>query len=157
MSWEWLTLRWPDAVWHIIPGLLIYQILGTIRHELAHALAFRLCGWKLTGVYVLPHWHGGGFYWGRCTAELQGGAKHSVHISLAPYEVGALSAALWFAVMKWLPPPWAASDRLSWNLWAAFTAMFLISPVVDFLYNLGKMLFAKRGDIYKAVQYWETH
>lgn len=158
MSWlDWMTLRWPDVLWHIIPGLVIYQIIGTIRHELAHALAYKLCGWKITGIYVLPHKHNDTFYWGRITAELQGGAKHSVHLYMAPYEIALLSVLGWFAVANWLPPPWVANEQLAWNLWAMVTAQFLISPIVDTAYNLWKYIRRNSGDFRQAITYWETH
>jgi hypothetical protein len=154
---EWLTLRWPDAGWHLIPGLLIYQLLGTIRHELAHAIAYALCGWKVTEVLLLPHWYRNKFYWGRYTAEVQGGAKQSIHLHLAPYEACALALGIWFAVARWLPPPWVADERLAWNLWAAFTALFLISPIIDTLYNLLKLVLWKRGDFWRAMTYMDRY
>ncbi|HSN72855.1 MAG TPA: hypothetical protein VLT59_15165 [Steroidobacteraceae bacterium] len=160
MSWEYLdymTLRWPDTIWHIIPGLIIYQILGTARHELAHALAFKLYGWKVTRLFITPHIYQGSFYWGRCMAEVQGGARHSSHIHLAPYEACALSLLCWGVVARTWPPPWTLNDRLAWNLWAAFTAMFLISPVVDTVYNLWNCLRHKRGDFWRAAQLWDKY
>lgn len=158
MSWcELFMVKWPDALWHIIPGLAVYQILGTVRHELAHAVACWLAGYKVTLVRVLPHMYRDKFYWGRIAFEPQGGARYSIHMHLAPYEVGAVAVAIWFAVVRFAPPPWVADERMAWHLWAMFTLMFLISPIVDFLYNLGKMIFAKRGDLYKAVRFWETH
>ena len=158
MSWyDLFMIRWPDILWHIVPGLLVYQILGTIRHELAHAVAAWAAGYKVTLVRVMPHTFRGRFYWGRVMYEPQGGAMQSIHLYLAPYEVGALSIAGWFALVYWLPPPWIANALGAWHLWTTATIMLLISPVVDFLYNLGKAVFAKRGDIYKAIRFWETH
>jgi hypothetical protein len=158
MNWaELFALRWPDILWHIIPGLLIYQILGTTRHEVAHAIAFVLSGYKLVELHVLPHRYKDEFYWGRCVAEPQGGAKHNVHVYLAPYEVNAVAITIWFCVARWASHAWVANARLNWNLWALFTVLFLISPIVDLLYNLGKHVFAKRGDFSMAARFWETH
>lgn len=157
MSWTDLLWRWPDALFHIIPGLLIYQLLGTIRHELAHVVAYWLAGWKITGLHVLPHWYKDEWYFGRMTAELQGGAKHNLHMHLAPYEVNAIAVIIWAVVSRFVEQPWSSNPHVAWNLWAAFTILFLVSPAVDTLYNLYKFVRHNSGDFRAALTYWEMH
>jgi hypothetical protein len=151
------TLLWPDVVWHVIPGIVLYQILSTCRHELAHAVAFWLAGYGIKKIYVLPHWSDGSFYWGRTVPEARAGAQQTPHIYLAPYYACALALCIWGFVVAFAAPPWVESSRMAWNLWAMFTVMFLVSPIIDFTYNLRKWLVNKCGDFKQAQEYWKTH
>jgi hypothetical protein len=113
----------------------LYQIISTVRHELAHAIAARLSGLTVTEIRVLPCRRDGRWYWGYVRWE----GTANVHCYRAPYYVNAacLPVGVWLALD---PPAW------SLHAWVVAIVLLLVSPIVDTLYNLLKWRFYGRGD-----------
>ena len=61
----------------------IYQILGTLRHELAHAIAARMSGVKLLEFKIMPHFYNDTFYWGRVQYDPATLHRTNIHRSIA--------------------------------------------------------------------------
>jgi len=149
---------WPDTLLHLIPGYLIYQILGTSRHELSHAVAYLFSGYGITRICVLPSQRDGQFYWGYVESMPKMGAKMNIHIMLAPYYTDLICIGMWFLTYIYAPRPWVPNDaRLSINLWICATVLLLLSPITDMLYNLTKWVRGKGGDFAEAAAYAKLH
>jgi len=81
-----MSVWWLDALLHLVVGYPVYQILGTIRHELSHAVAYWLSGYGVKDLHLLPFRDKNGtFYWGRAIPDPRPGARHTIHMHLAPY------------------------------------------------------------------------
>jgi hypothetical protein len=106
-----LLLMWP-----------IYQIIGTARHELSHAVMARWQGATITGIHVLPSWRpGAGLYWGSTSWS---GGHTTWLVGAAPYFYDLLTALLF---------TWICSRliRRNWWLWFHCWAFGLWSPLLN--------------------------
>jgi hypothetical protein len=120
----------------------IYQILGTIRHELAHVIAARLSGVGILEWKVIPHFYNDQFYWGRVQYDPATLHRTNIHISLAPYYVCALYAIA-FVVLRMT----GVLDQIENQHLKAFIGIaMVVSPAFDFFYNLYKYARYNRGD-----------
>lgn len=121
----------------------VYQVLGTLKHEGAHALAAKAQGLNVLDFRFLPFREGGSWYWGYTRFD---GQPNKTTI-LAPYYADALvfivGVVLFFEVKEeW----WSAHISL---FFPCFILM-LILPLIDVLYNLGKWMIKDRGDFADA-------
>jgi hypothetical protein len=152
---------WLDALLHLIAGYPIYQILGTIRHELSHGFAYWLSGYGVKEIHLLPFRDKDGtWYWGRIMPDARMGATHTIHMHLAPYYTDVVLIGIWavFAMlMRQRVEVLRSLNRLEYNLLLGFTMLMLVSPVVDFCYNLYKYLRYKTGDFARAVEFKKLH
>ena len=146
-----MTWYWPDWLLHLLPGLIVYQTLGTIRHELSHVVAGRLAGDAIKDVVIYPHTHNGLFYWGRVEWGFTGNSMRSVHRYLAPYYVAMLVFIGGVVFVKLMPEP-AHESRNYFNWWLFSVMNLVVSPMVDLLYNLYKWQRHGRGDFAKAAK-----
>lgn len=134
MSWEWV-----DLLWHLL-AYPIYQVLGTIRHEGAHAIVAKLYGAEILEFKFLPFRRDGRFYWGYVGWHGDLDAAQVSVVKKAPYLVNVLLVVVWFVVSRAY-----AFEQFHW--FAFTTAMLLVSPVIDSAYNLFKALVWRRGDL----------
>lgn len=134
MEWSWI-----DVLWHVL-AYPIYQILGTLRHELCHAAAAKAFGATITELSVLPCRRDGQWYWGytRWVGDLTGDQRSAVR--RAPYAIDVLLIAVWFILFY-------PNEFESFHLFAFTAVMLLVSPVADIVYNMVKALVWRRGDL----------
>jgi len=130
-------------LWHIL-AYPLYQILSTIRHELAHAIVVTATGGTVIEFNVFPHKRNARWYWGYTRWLTFDGWKPSAHVYLAPYYVNLICGGVWIYLRNNVP-----FQNEHW--WIFTTVMLAISPVVDTLYNVGKWLFLQRGDFQEVV------
>ena len=125
----------------------VVQILGTIRHELSHAAAAKLAGYKILELRVFPGFNNKEFYWGYCRYD----KPTTSTISLAPYWVAAVNCVLG------VPLAIYTYETLPFFWWALLTVVMVVSPLFDILYNFFKWKLDNRGDFAKAQQLkrWE--
>lgn len=133
----------PWWIWviHIILYPL-YQIIGTLKHEGAHALGAKRQGLRIVEFKYLPSRIDGRWYWGyvRFTGEAN---KTTL---LMPYYV---DATLFFGgIIAFMNREEFWAQRTAWLLPCMILTLAL--PIVDVIYNLGKWLFGNRGDFAKA-------
>jgi hypothetical protein len=126
-------------IWSYLLHLLLapaYLILGTIRHELSHALAACASGVEVKEVRVFPSVVDGKFYFGRVLMN----AKPCRFIKLAPYIAVAA-----FAVAGWWVVAWAEA---LWGLhgWLVAGILCWVSPGIDLAWNILKWIVWKKGD-----------
>jgi hypothetical protein len=139
-------MDWSD-LWPHLLAYPIYQVLSTIRHELAHALAAVLSGWEVTEIGIFPSKRNDKWYWGYCSWSHPTDPRRrpNVHMSLAPYYVNAAVLCAGAGLVMHL------HSRFPPHAWIAFIILFIISPVVDTLYNLLKWKIKGCGDFQSAV------
>jgi hypothetical protein len=113
-----------DLLW--VLAYPVYQILGTLRHEGAHALAIMAQGGTID---KFVFWPTEGGYWGYVSWS---GAYTSpageVAIDAAPYLVDALTFLVFFTVCMLVLFKWR------W-LWINLIAIGIVSPLVNSAYN----------------------
>jgi len=156
-----MNMYWQYALIHLIAGYPIYQILGTIRHELSHVVSYWCCGYGIKELHLLPFRDTDGlFYWGRALPAVCAGAKLSIHMHLAPYYTNAILIALWvvFAATIGRQHEMLANvNVLDYNLLVGATILLLVSPIVDTVWNLYKYARYDRGDFARAAEYSRLH
>lgn len=135
-----------DAGWKVLLIHLlaypIYQILGTLRHEGAHAIAAMLYGFRIIEFKVFPHVADGKWYFGHVYYDT-GGEEPSSNIHLAPYYVDVICGVALAAVLRLV--------EFSNVHWALFALIMLgVSPVLDTGYNVMKWFLWRRGDFAMA-------
>lgn len=115
-----------------------YQIIGTARHELSHALIAWCQGATITGVHIFPSGRGSHFNWGWTSWR---GGQVTWFTSAAPYFCDALTAAVFFCVCAIIKP------RRYW-VWFHCWVFGLWSPLLNSAWNYGKALSAHpSGDV----------
>ena len=117
----WL-LAWP-----------IYQLVGTARHELSHAIVAALQRARITKIEILPSFQPHGFLWGY--VEWTGGHTDAL-VTAAPY----LCDFAMFLVF--LPALHACRPGPCW-LWINCFIVGLLSPLIDTAANYTKLF--RRG------------
>lgn len=143
----------PDLTWKIVLLHLalypLYQLLGTLRHELAHAVAAILSGFRVEELRVLPCRIKGEFYFGytrwnyRLPARLEDLPKPNRHMYLAPYYVNLalLLVGLWtIPAVEWKNP----------HRFAVAFMLLVVSPFADTLYSAVKFALFGEGDLFEA-------
>jgi len=155
-----MNMWWRDALFHLL-AYPIYQILGTIRHELAHVIAYWLSGYGVKELRVFPFRDTNGtFYWGRVLPESRMGATHNVHMHLAPYYVNTVLCGAWaiFAMIIWeRTNQLSGINEQEYNVLLAITILTFVSPIVDTGYNLLKYLWRGTGDFARAAEFRRLH
>lgn len=124
----------------------VYQLLGTIRHELAHAVAAWAVGVRVTSVKVLPHRVDGRWLWGRTTYHPEDLSKLKPVVPMAPYYVDLYMISVWgvlyfTGVMDLIVSP---------RVWLFFSIVLLVSSVVNLLYVLWKFYTGRPNDLSEA-------
>ena len=156
-----MNMWWTYALLHLIVGYPIYHILGTIRHELSHVVAYWLAGYGVQELHLLPFRDKDGtWYWGRAVPESRPGAKHSIHMHVAPYYTNVLLVAAWTVFTVYIREQaemLLGINVLEYNLLLGFTILLLISPIVDTGYNLYKLARLGTGDFARAQEYNRLH
>lgn len=139
MNWQWSSL-----LLHLLIGYPLYQILGTIRHELSHALAGIIQGIGVREIHVLPSHIDGKWYWGFVRYGVSDLPRWWVY--LMPYFVNILHiiAGLWLV-------PYVAKFGII-HAWYAAIVLTLFSPVLDVVYNGVKFLLYDSGDFAAALR-----
>ena len=127
-----------DLLW--VLAYPLYQIIGTFRHEGAHALVAILEGREISKFVFWPSTYNGQFYWGYVVYE---GAT-SLLSSAAPYILDLITfvfflplCALFLFKRKWI--------------WINLIAIGLISPFANSLYNYKGRL-SSLNDVWKMFQ-----
>ena len=123
-DWLWL-LAYP-----------IYQTIGTIRHELGHAVAVLARGGEVLKFVILPGVKDGLFYFGYVRYS---GEPHWL-ITAGPYLLDLLTFGVFFVLCMRLP------FKRHW-LWLNLVIFGLISPLVNSGYQYLKPLFGMVGDV----------
>lgn len=119
-------------------GYPVYQVIGTIRHEMSHALGAVLQGATLTEISVLPSLHPQwGFFWGY--VRWVGGHADWL-TAAAPYFCDLIVAAACVPLCLRL-------RRLPRWLWLNLFILGLLSPFFNLAYNYLKVLLLHRGDV----------
>ncbi len=134
-----MIFTWSD-IWPHLLLIPLYQILGTIRHELMHALFGKWNGLRITKIHVWPGLLDGRWMWGYVQWEGQPKSLPWMrHVYLAPYYINfvcLVSGVLILNLVEW--------ENFHW---LAVTAIVLvISPVIDTLYNILKYVVRRTGD-----------
>ncbi len=137
-----------DLVW--ILAYPAYQLIGTLRHELSHALAAMLEGAKITEFVFLPTQG----YWGYVNWE---GPVTSAAIG-APYICDLITFGLFFVLCM------SARFERRW-VWLNAVVLGMVSPLINSAYNyqggfrgqndVGKLL-ESLPPIYVHTYFWFT-
>ena len=109
-----------DLLWFLAYPL--YQIIGTFRHEGAHALGVLLFGGEITAFAVLPT----NKYWGYVDWE----GPTNIFITAAPYLLDLFTFLLFYVICM------NFGFRRHW-LWLNLVILGVISPLVNSAYNYG--------------------
>jgi hypothetical protein len=124
-DWLWL-LAYP-----------IYQTIGTIRHELGHALVALAMGGQITEFVFFPGFRNGQLYFGYVRYT---GASHWL-ITAGPYLLDLLTFLVFFAICMQLP------FKRRW-LWLNLVIFGIVSPLVNSAYQYLKPLWGSYGDVH---------
>jgi hypothetical protein len=105
-------------------GYPIYQVIGTIRHESAHALVAVLNGGEVIRFSFLPSVVKGKFYWGYVITS---GPKGWLTL-FAPYLLDLITFIFFFILCM------AVLFKRRW-IWLNLVIIGLVSPLANSLYN----------------------
>ncbi len=132
-------MTWTSILLHCLLLYPVYQVLGTLRHELSHALAAVFQGVGVREIRIFPSRIDGKWYWG--FVRYGTGSPVSRWVHAAPYLVNAAFVAWGFSLIPYLTGhEWLAAVILCWA-----------SPALDTLYNLCKWWFYDTGDFKRIV------
>jgi hypothetical protein len=126
----WWLLAWP-----------VYQVVGTARHEISHAVVAVWQGATITRVEVLPSFHKEGLLWGYVAWT---GGHTDAWVAAAPY----LCDLAMFLVF--LPLCMLAARAPRW-LWINCFIVGLLSPLIDTAANYSKLFRRNAGDVHELV------
>jgi len=118
----------------------IYQVIGTFRHEGAHALAAILSGAEVTKFVFWPSMLDGLFYWGYVIVTGHTG----VLFSAAPYLLDLITYFFFFPLCM------LVVFKRKW-IWINLAVICLISPFANSLYNYRGRL-SSLNDVNKILQ-----
>ena len=140
-----IGMTWQIVLIHVL-CYPIYQLIGTIRHELAHAVAAWATNVRVIGVKVLPHRFNGHWLWGRTTFHPEDLFKLKPVVYMAPYYVDLYLLAVWgvlFAtgVLDLIENP---------STWLFICTALMASSVVNLLYVLWKFYTGRPNDLTEA-------
>lgn len=120
----------------------IYQILGTLKHEGAHALGAKIQGLRILEFRYLPSRIDGRWYWGYVRFD----GMPNTTTRLMPYYVDAIVFIIGVSLF-WTNEEWWAQHA---QLFLPSFILTIILPIVDVIYNLGKWWIGDRGDFAEA-------
>jgi hypothetical protein len=126
-------LRRSDLIWLL--AYPVYQTVGTLRHEGAHALGAVLGGATIQRFVFWPSWWHGAFEWG----YVEWSGPTTWLAIAAPFLGDVLTFSIAFAICSRLPV------RRHW-IWVNLVILGLISPLVDSAYEYVRGLRAG-GDV----------
>lgn len=129
-------LAWKYIIW--ILAYPLYQIIGTIRHESAHALWAYYEGATITDFRVLPSIIQGRWYWG----YVRWIGQVSWLGTVAPYILDLLTVICGVIILYYI------RQQKTW-LWINILIIFIISPFANSIYNYGNALLLHKGDVEK--------
>lgn len=132
-------MRKTDLWWLL--ALPIYQLIGTARHEVSHAIVAAAQGAHITRIVVLPSFQPEGFLWGY--ASWTGG--HVTELATAAPYICDLAVFLLF-----LPLCALAVHSPRW-LWINCFIIGLLSPLIDTAANYSKLFRRNIGDVNELV------
>ena len=127
----------------------VYQIVGTLRHEGAHAIAAIISGFEIVQFRFWPSKVDGVFYWGfvrwraRMPYEFGYPPRASRHVFLAPYYVDLVFIVAGAVVL-------AAVEISEPHVYMVALVSLIISPIMDCIYNIAKARWLGRGDFVEA-------
>jgi hypothetical protein len=122
----WWLLGWP-----------VYQVIGTARHELSHAVVAALQGARITKIEILPSFQPKGLLWGYVTWT---GGQTDALVGAAPYLCDLV------VFLLFLPLCVGAVRAPRW-LWINGFIIGLLSPLVDTAANYSKLFWRSSGDV----------
>ena len=112
-----------DLLW--ILAYPVYQVIGTFRHESAHALITILGGGEIKEFVFWPSLYKGDFYWGYVVSS---GGPTGPLFSAAPYLLDLITFVFF------LPLCALVLFKRKW-IWINLIAIGLISPFANSIYN----------------------
>jgi hypothetical protein len=118
----------------------VYQIIGTAKHEYAHAIAAKAQGLKIIKVSVLPSRIDGQWYWGY--TQWSGGVANTLTL-MAPYIVDAIFFLTGILLITNIELEWWANHIQT--LFITLILLFVL-PLVDLWYNVLKWWIRDKGD-----------
>jgi len=118
-------------------GAPLYLLIGTLRHELAHAVVALLEGVTIKSFVFWPSFFRGKFCWGYV---LMKGERDWLVIA-APYFLDFLCVMIVLIIL------WRFSSR-SHFLWANLVIIGMVSPFVNSAYQYIRSFVGNRGDVY---------
>lgn len=127
-----------DLLW--ILAYPIYQVIGTFRHEGAHALVAILSGAEVTKFVFWPSMPNGLFYWGYVMVV----GPTGVLFSAAPYLLDLITYFFFFPLCM------LVLFKRKW-IWINLVVISLISPFANSLYNYRGRL-SSLNDVFKMFQ-----
>ncbi len=133
--------------WLWVFAFPLYQIIGTIRHEGAHALAIMLEGGRVIKFVFWPTWERQ-FYWG----YVQWSGQTDWLISAAPYLADFLTFLAFYLICT------LTRVRRHW-VWVNLYVIGLLSPLINSGYRYVSSFF-RTGDltpVLSAVSPWTVH
>lgn len=121
----------------------VYLVLGTIKHELAHALMGWAHGYHVEAIYVFPRIVNGHFVWGYTAWEkpdpgLEMPRVWEIMIYGAPYFVDLILIGLGFVFV----PRFTCHE----HVWTFMVMLHWVLPVVDIAWASFKKLTGRWGD-----------
>jgi len=133
-----------DLCWLL--GWPFYQLVGTARHELSHAVVAVLQGAQLTQLQILPSFDREGFLWGYVTWI---GGHTNTLVTAAPYLCD-------FALFLIFLPLCMAALRAPRWLWINALIIGVLSPFVDTAANYSKFLLRDSGDVHELASHFSS-
>ena len=128
-------MRRTDLWWLL--ALPVYQLIGTARHELCHAVVAACQGARITQIEILPSLRPEGFFWGYTAWT---GGHVTALATAAPY---LCDLALF---LIFLPLCTFAVRAPRW-LWINGFIIGLLSPLIDTAANYSKLFRGSTGDV----------
>ena len=131
-------LRRTDLLWLLATPL--YVLLGTLRHELSHAIAALLLGAQIEKFVFWPTWSEWGFRWGYVVWY----GRPALMVTAAPYLCDLATFIIFFVICT------RVRFRRHW-VWVNLVIVGLISPFVNSAYNYVRG-FMVVGDVARLLQ-----
>lgn len=122
-----------DLLWLL--AIPLYVLIGTLRHELSHAIVALLLGGQIERLVFWPTWSETGFRWGYVVWY----GRVALVVTVAPYLCDLAMFALFFVICKRI------RFRRHW-VWVNLVIIGLISPLLNSAYNYVRGLMGS-GDV----------
>lgn len=119
----------------------VYQTIGTIRHEGAHALAALWQGATITQFVFLPSIRDGKWYWG----YVRWTGTTTWATTAAPYIVDLLTVGIAIVCLR------TFMKHMPWWIRLQIFIIGILSPFFNTLYNYIRGFFAPNNDVYKLL------
>jgi hypothetical protein len=126
-----------DLLWLLAAPL--YILIGTLRHELSHAIVALLLGARIEQFVFWPTWSEGSFRWGYVVWY----GREALVVTVGPYLCDLAMFALFFMICKRI------RFRRHW-VWVNLVIIGLISPLLNSAYNYVRGLMGS-GDVAKLL------